>query len=170
MKINAEKLIELLGLVPHQAEGGFFKETYRSIERIPEEGLPPRYRSQRNLGTAILYLLTPESCSLFHRLASDEIFHFYLGDPVTLVLLHPNLLSEHVTLGSDLEGGQKVQCFVPRGTWLGLFLNDGGDYALMGTTVAPGFEYDDFELGDRNTLLSEYPHEAHAIYRLTKEA
>ncbi|HNT33449.1 MAG TPA: cupin domain-containing protein [bacterium] len=168
--MDAKRLIELLGLTPHLAEGGYFKETYRSIERIPEDGLPARFRSARNLATAIFYLLTPDTCSAFHRLQSDEVFHFYLGDPVTLVMLYPNLLSERIVLGSDLESGQSVQCLVPRGTWQGMFLNDGGKFALMGTTVAPGFEFDDFECGDRDILLSEYPQEASAIVRLTRSS
>jgi len=168
--VDAQQVIQLLRLEPHPDEGGFYRETYRSLERISEDALPARFGSMRPFGTAIYYLLTPETFSAFHRLKADEVFHFYLGDLVTMVRLYPNGLSESVVLGQDLEAGQTPQCVVFRGTWQGSYLNEGGRFALLGATVAPGFEFSDFELGDRARLLKEYPNESEAILRLTKLA
>ena len=152
---------------PLRGEGGYYVETYRSREEIVRAALPTRYNSERNFGTAILYLLTPESVSALHRLKSDEIFHFYLGDPVTMLQLHPGGTSEIITLGHDVLSGQRVQVTVPTDTWQGCFLNEGGGFALMGTTVAPGFESADFEAGRQDELLGQYPDQRDLILKLT---
>ncbi|TKJ29791.1 MAG: hypothetical protein CEE40_07430 [Chloroflexi bacterium B3_Chlor] len=165
--ISAEEIIERLGMQPHPEEGGYFAETYKSEELISKLGLPERYPSERAFGTAIFYLLTPDTFSALHRLASDEIFHFYLGDPVTMLQLHPHGSSKVVTLGQDILKGQELQVVVPRGTWQGSFLNEGGEFALLGCTVAPGFEYEDYEAGDREALLEQYPDLSELIIRLT---
>jgi len=133
---------------------------------MPVGSLPGRYKSSRAFSTAIYYLLTPETCSRMHRLRSDEIFHFYLGDPVTMLLLFPDGKSETVTLGQDLSAGQKVQFLVPRLVWQGAFLNAGGRFALLGTTMSPGFDYEDYEAGDRSMLLHVYPDQKEIIERL----
>jgi len=148
-------------------EGGFYRETYRSEEKIPEQGLPARYSSAKSFCTAIYYLLTPETCSALHRLSSDEIFHFYLGDPVSMLLLHPGGGSELITLGRDLGRAERLQAVVPRNTWLGAFLNQGGNFALMGTTVAPGFDFSDYEHGSREELIRQYPDRRELILKLT---
>jgi len=165
--ISADEIIERLGMQPLREEGGYFVETYKSGELISKLGLPERYPSERAFGTAIFYLLTPDTVSALHRLASDEIFHFYLGDPVTMLQLHPDGSSTVVTLGPDILKGQELQVLVPRGTWQGSFLNEGGEFALLGCTVAPGFEYADYEAGDRETLLEQYPDLGELIIRLT---
>jgi predicted cupin superfamily sugar epimerase len=165
--ISAQEIIELLGMQPHPEEGGYFVETYRSQELIPKTGLPDRYPSKRAFGTAIFYLLTPDTCSALHRLGSDEIFHFYLGDPVTMLQLHPDGSSRVLTLGQDILEGQELQVVVPRGTWQGSFLDEGGEFALLGCTVAPGFAYADYEHGFRADLLKEYPDQQELIIRLT---
>jgi predicted cupin superfamily sugar epimerase len=152
---------------PLKGEGGFYAETYRCSERIGEAHLPAGYVGDRSLSSAILYLLTPETFSALHRLKSDEIFHFYLGDPATMLQLHPGGSAEVITLGRDILNGQRVQITVPAGTWQGCFLNPGGRFALMGTTVAPGFEFADFEPADRKTLLKQYPAQKNLILRLT---
>jgi predicted cupin superfamily sugar epimerase len=103
---SAQEIIDALGMQPHREEGGYFVEPYRSEEFIPKAGLPERYPSERPFGTAIYYLLTPDTCSALHRLASDEIFHLYLGDPVTMLQLHPDGSSEVITLGQDILQGQ----------------------------------------------------------------
>ncbi len=167
--ISAEEIIDLLGMQPHPEEGGHFVQTYKSAEMIPKAGLPERYRSRRAFGTAIFYLLTPDTCSALHRLASDEIFHFYLGDPVTMLQLHPDGYSQVVTLGQDIAQGQQLQVVVPSETWQGSFLNEGGEFALLGCTVAPGFEYADYEHGSRGALLKEYPDQQELIIRLTPQ-
>jgi predicted cupin superfamily sugar epimerase len=122
----------------------------------------------RAAGTAIYYLLTPETFSALHRLRGDEVFHFYLGDPVDMLQLSPDGLGKWVTLGSDLESGQQPQVVVPAGVWQGSKLRPGGQYALLGTTMAPGFDVADFELGRREELLAAYPDFAEAIQGLTR--
>lgn len=163
---SVETIIERLGLQPHP-EGGFFRETYRSGESVAPGALPGRYRSSRLLGTAIYYLITPGSFSMLHRVASDEVFHFYLGDPVIQLLLEPGGTSRIQRLGTRLELGEEPQRAVPRGVWQGSILAEGGAFALLGATVAPGFEYEDFEMGNREELLRQYPAEAEWIRRLT---
>jgi uncharacterized protein len=140
MDVNA--LIERLGLQPHPAEGGYFVETYRSVE---------------GHSTAIYYLLTPDTFSAMHRLSSDEIFHFYAGDPVEMLQLLPHGPHRLIVLGSDVLAGQQPQVLVPKGAWQGSRLAAGGEYALLGTTVAPAFRYQDYEHGECNTLIELYP-------------
>ena len=168
--LTAERLIELLGLVPLPVEGGHFRETYVSDESIAAGALPARYGRPKTFGTAIYYLLTsdPDSFSALHRLPTEEVFHFYLGDPVEMLMLHPEGRAELVLLGHGLEAGQHVQHVVPRGVWQGTRLLDGGRFALMGTTMAPGFDRQDFERGDREELIRRYPAEADRIMRLTR--
>lgn len=166
--MTAEELKKLLDLIPLPVEGGYFAETYRSSESVPQAALPSRYGGDRSLGTAIYFLLTLDTFSALHRLKSDEVYHFYLGDPVMMLLLHPNGGSEVVTLGQDIEAGQRVQIVVSRGIWQGSFLQPGGSFALMGTTMAPGFAPADFELGDRSALISAYPDRQSLIERLTR--
>jgi len=165
--VTAEQIIELFGMKPLKGEGGFYAETYRCSERIAEAHLPTGYVGDRSLGSAILYLLTPDTFSALHRLKSDEIFHFYLGDPVTMLQLHPDGSGEVITLGQDILNGQRVQVTVPAGTWHGCFLNPRGKFALMGTTVAPGFESADFQPADTKTLLKQFPAQKDLILRLT---
>jgi predicted cupin superfamily sugar epimerase len=164
---TAQQLIEYLGLQPHPKEGGYFRETYRSADRLSV--LPGRYPSERCAGTAIYYLLTPTTFSALHLLQSDEIFHFYLGDPVRMLQLHPDGRGEEVVLGSDVLAGQRPQVVVPRGVWQGSFLEPGGEFALLGCTVAPGFEYADYVHGKREELIAHYPESERQIKRLTAD-
>ena len=166
---TAAEVIRFFGMKAHPGEGGYYVESYRSGEKIAQTALLTRYRSDRNLGTAILYLLTPDTYSALHRVASDEIFHFYLGDAVTMLQLHPDGSSEVITLGQDILSGQRVQVAVPRDSWQGCFLNKGGKFALMGTTVAPGFETADFEPARRQDLLKRYPSQQNLIIQLTRQ-
>jgi len=138
-------------------EGGFYVETYRCRDKITKANLPAGYLGDRNLSSAILYLLTPDTFSALHRLKSDEIFHFYLGDAVTMLQLHPNGSSDVITLGQNIMAGQRFQVTLPGNSWRGCFLNKPGKFALMGTTVAPGFEFDDYEQADRAKLLEQFP-------------
>ena len=164
---TAEELIALFKLQPHPREGGFFRETYRASEGIEPAGLPVRYGTARAHATAIYYLLTPDTYSALHRLKSDEIFHFYLGDPVRMLQLGPDGKGETILLGPDVLAGQNVQVLVPRGVWQGSFLEPGGRFALLGCTVAPGFEYVDYEEGGQQELLAQYPAFADLIRKLT---
>jgi predicted cupin superfamily sugar epimerase len=169
LRVTPEDIIEFFGMRPLPEEGGYYAETYRSAEKIAGAALPERYGGERSLGTAILYLLTAESFSALHRVRSDEIFHFHLGEPVTMLQLHPDGSSEVVTLGPDILNGQQVQVVVPKGTWQGCFVNEDGSFALLGTTVAPGFEFADFELGSREELLAKYPERRELVLRLTRQ-
>lgn len=165
--LTADQIRAILGLEPHPAEGGYFAETYRATETISGPALPERYGGSRAVATAIYYLLTPETFSEMHRLASDEVFHFYLGDPVEMLQLHPDGRGEVVTLGSDILNGMRPQVVVPAGVWQGARLRPGGAFALLGTTVAPGFEYQDYTSGERDVLLEAYPAFANQIVALT---
>lgn len=165
--MTAEDIIRLLDLKPHP-EGGHYAETYRSKEYMAAEHLPPRYGSDRAFGTAIYYLLTPGAFSAMHRLAGDEIFHFYLGDPVEMLNLYPDGSARSLLLGNDLKAGMSPQAVVPAGVWQGARLVPGGRYALLGTTVAPGFDFADFELGDRPLLAASHPAHAPLIAALTR--
>lgn len=166
--MKAEDIIKQLGLKPHPTEGGYFLETYRSEDIIKKEVLRGRYKADKSAATAIYYLLTPDGHSRMHRLKTDEIFHFYLGDPATILLLYPDGSSELITMGQKISDGQQVQTVIPRDTWIGAYLNKGGEYALFGTTMAPGFDYDDFELGNAEELIEKYPEREELIRRLTK--
>jgi uncharacterized protein len=149
--LTAEDVIRRLSLVPHPAEGGFFRETYRSPH-----------------STAIYYLLAPDTFSAMHRLPGDELFHFYLGDPVEMLQLHPGGRSATVRIGAPTDDGTSPQVFVPGGVWQGCRLIAGGRFALMGTTMAPGFDPEDFELGDRRVLTEGWPQSAAMIAALTR--
>ena len=164
---SAEQIIEHFGMKPLVDEGGYYVETYRCKQQLLQGNTAKGYDGPRSFGTAIFYLLTSETFSAIHRLKSDEVFHFYLGDPVTMLQLHPDGSGEVVTLGHDIAGGQQVQVTVPAGTWQGSVLEPGGRFALMGTTVTPGFEQQDFELGRREKLLEQYPTYGELVMRLT---
>ncbi len=158
--MTADQIIQSLHLKPHP-EGGYYRETYKCATFIPHSN--PR----RVYSTAIYYLLVPGAVSKIHRITADEIFHFYLGDPVTWVLLEPRGNMRKVILGRDIGRGQQLQLAIPAGTWFGGYLSEGGSYGLMGTTVAPGFEFEDFELGVRSELLKAFAEAEKEIIRLT---
>jgi len=164
---SAEEIIRQLNLKPLPGEGGFYRETYRSAEKISREALPGRYKTEKSFGTAIYYLLTPQTCSALHRLPADEIFHFYLGDPVLMLKLNPDGRAEKIILGQEIDKGQFVQTIVPANTWQGCLLREGGRFALLGTTVAPGFDFSDYEAGQRKILLEKYPEYKELIKKLT---
>jgi predicted cupin superfamily sugar epimerase len=157
---TARDIIDLLGLRPLPLEGGYYRETYRSAESFPRGG------TVKSAGTAIYYLLTPDTFSALHRLPTDEVFHFYLGDPVEMLQLPPGGPGNVITLGPDLIAGQRPQVVVPRGVWQGSRLRDGGRFALLGTTMAPGFDFADYEAGDPAALAAAYPAVADFIRRL----
>jgi len=164
--MNAQDIIKALSLKPHPKEGGYYIETYRAEEAVT--GLPGRYpQRSKGFSTAIYYLLTSQTCSRMHRLRSDEVFHFYAGDPVRMLLLFPEGHYELRILGPAILSGQELQVIVPKGVWQGLCLVEGGQFALLGTTVAPAFEYDDYEEGERSLLIEKYPFQKELIIRLT---
>ena len=165
--MTADELKKLLNLEPHPCEGGWFIQTWRTEETIPKSVLPQRYPGERAAGTAIYYLLEPHTFSELHRLASDEIFHFYLGDPVEMLQLWPDGTTRTEILGSNLAAGMHVQLHVPKHVWQGSRLLPGGSFALLGCTVSPGFDYADYETGKRDVLLQEYPQAEATIRALT---
>jgi uncharacterized protein len=164
---TAEDIRKNLKLQPHP-EGGYFVETYRSEYLLAPQALPSGYPDSRSISTAIYYLLTPDGFSAIHRLRGDEIFHFYLGDPVELFQINANGTGEVVILGQDIVSGMKLQHVVPGGAWQGSRLRAGGNYALLGTTVAPGFDYQDFEIGQREELAAEFPEWSQMLIALTR--
>ena len=160
--LTADDVKRLLRLEPLPHEGGFFAETYRSRETLAA-GTLASLDAARPLATAIYYLLEPGAFSAFHRLRADEIYHFYLGDPVELHLLVPDGAARAVRLGRDLTAGERPQAVAPAGAWQGSRLAAGGRWALLGTTVSPGFDYADYERGERLTLAARWPAWADAI-------
>ncbi len=167
--LTAKDIIEKLALKPHPKEGGFYCETYRSTEKIPRDALLGKYSIDKAFSTAIYFLITPDTYSALHRLPTDEIFHFYLGDPVVMLRLYPDGSSELITVGAGIEKGERPQVVVPAGTWQGAFLKPGGRFALMGTTVAPGFDFPDYETGNRSLLIKQYPTRKDLIIKLTPD-
>jgi hypothetical protein len=167
--MTAEEVKRVLGLEAHPREGGWFRETWRAEETMAGSALPERYAGgARPAGTAIYYLLEPETFSEMHRLASDEVFHFYLGDPVEMLQLRPDGTGQRVVLGTDLAAGMSPQTVVPRGVWQGSRLVAGGRLALLGCTVSPGFEYADYETGEREALVRGWGEWAEMVRGLTR--
>ena len=160
--MTATEIKALLQLEPHPLEGGFFRRAYTSPGTVE---LPRGVRAQ---GTAIYYLLEPGTFSEMHCLDSDEIFHFYLGDPVEMLQLYEDGCSAHFTLGPDLAAGQHVQLVVPAGVWQGTRLIGDGKFALLGCTVTPGFDYADYRGASFADLAARWPDEAEAIRTLTR--
>jgi uncharacterized protein len=167
-KLTALEIRQRLNLEPHPIEGGYFVQTYRAAHQLPSHALPPGYAGARAVGTAIYYLLTPETFSAMHRLPGDEIFHFYLGDPVEMLQLPPDGSGETIILGHDFARGMRPQHVVPGGVWQGSGLIPGGEYALLGTTMSPGFDYADYETGLRDQLITLYPQHSARITSLTR--
>ena len=159
--MTADEIRQRLYLEPHP-EGGFYRQTYISADGIE---LP---RGHRAFSTAIYYLLEPGTFSEMHQLDSDEVFHFYLGDPVELLQLYPDGRSALFTLGPDLVAGQQPQLVVSSGVWQGSRLVDGGSFALLGCTVAPGFDFADFRTSSYAELTAQWPHDAAKIRKLTR--
>ena len=160
-------IVRELGLVPLPQEGGLYAETYRSARILPAFAAGPEQKGPRACATAIYYLVTPTRFSALHRVASTEIFHFYLGDPVHMLQLHPGGGASTHVIGPGLAAGQRPQVVAPRGVWQGTRLAPGGRFALLGCTVSPGFDFADYEHGSRAELTRQYPAWAEAIAALT---
>jgi predicted cupin superfamily sugar epimerase len=154
--------IARLALARHP-EGGWYRETYRSAERVEAAALPARFGGARTLGTAIYYLLEAGDRSALHRIKLDEVWHHYAGGAVSLWTLDESGAAREIRLGGDGE----PQVVVPAGVWYSARVADGGTYALMGGTVAPGFEFADFELADRAALSARWPRHRALIEALT---
>jgi predicted cupin superfamily sugar epimerase len=160
--MTAQQIKQHLHLEPHPIEGGHFRRTYTSQLSVELE------RGTRAAGTAIYYLLEPGTFSEMHSLSSDELFHFYLGDPVEMLQLWPDGSSEVVVLGPDLQDGQNVQLLVPAGVWQGTRLIGDGKVALLGCSVTPGFDYADYQNASYAELAAKWPNEMQRIAGLTR--
>lgn len=167
MKETADYWIERLQLSEHP-EGGYFRETYRAEERIKLEHLPDRYKVDHSFSTAIFYLLKGDQVSAFHRLKSDELWNFYAGSSLTLHIILESGAYSQIKLGSNLKKGEIFQAVTPRGSWFGATVNDKSSYSLIGSIVAPGFDFSDFELAERKDLLKQYPQHGTIIGKLTR--
>jgi len=155
---DAALWIRALGLVPHP-EGGYYRETWRSDARDS---------SGRSLATAIYFLLEGTDFSAFHRLDSDEIWHFHAGNPLILTMIAPGGARTDARLGRDPARGEMFQAIVPAGSWFAAALDSPGGWALVGCTTTPGFEFADWELGGRADLLRAYPQHREVIEKLTR--
>lgn len=160
--MTAEEIKKLLNLDPHPIEGGFFRRTYTSTPTLDLA------RGVRPAATAIYYLLEAGTFSEMHLLDSDEMFHFYLGDPVEMLQLFPGGGSSVITLGPDLEAEQHVQVLVPAGVWQGTRLIGDGKLALLGCTVVPGFDFADYRNAGFDELAAQWPEQKERIKDLTR--
>lgn len=160
-------LIEKLQLQPHP-EGGYFAETYRSDATILKNCLPERYTGTRNICTAIYFLLEGTQFSALHRIKSDELWHFYSGSRLIVYVIEPGGILQTIKLGANLAKGDTFQAVVKAGCWFGSKLENPGSFALAGCTVAPGFDFADFEMAERTELLLQYPQHKQIIEKLTK--
>ncbi len=160
--MKAQTLIERFGLVAHP-EGGYYRESYRSDGLIPQSALPGQFTGDRHYSTAIYFLLEKGQYSHLHRIRSDEIWHFYLGGPLRLAMIHPDGRTEEIILGQDVGAGQRLQYAVPAGVWFGATPCAEADFSFVGCTVAPGFDFADFEMGTKPGLTQAYPDAANWI-------
>jgi len=166
MPKNASYWVDKLKLYKHP-EGGYFREVYRSAEVIHKKSLPDRYSGFRNFSTSIYFLLESHDFSAFHRLKSDETWHFYAGSPLTLFIIRPDGKLFEIILGPDPEKGQALQFVVGKNYWFAAKVTQKNSYSLVGCTVAPGFDFDDFELGRKQELVKRFPQHSALIQNLT---
>jgi predicted cupin superfamily sugar epimerase len=161
-----QSLINHYQLLPHP-EGGYFKETYRSVDNIPHAALPEQFPGPRSLSTAIYFLLLKDLFSAFHCIKSDECWHFYEGDSLHVHVLHVNGNYELIQLGRNSANGEVYQAMVPAGAW---FASESkGEYSFVGCTVSPGFDFNDFELAEADKLIAKYPENASLIKQLCRQ-
>jgi predicted cupin superfamily sugar epimerase len=165
--LNAAYWIDHLGLSPHP-EGGYYSATYKSDLTIAATALPPGFHGSRSASTAIYFLLAGNNFSALHRLASDELWHFYAGNSLVVYVIDPQGKLSELHLGNRPEAGEVFQAAVKAGCWFGSRLKDGEGFALVGCTVAPGFEFADFELAKRSELTAAYPQHGRLIAGLTR--
>lgn len=165
--MDAPHFINLLQLQPHP-EGGYFKETYRSSEKIAAEALPQRFTGDRIFCTAIYYLLQQGERSVFHRIKSDECWHFYEGGTLIIHIIENDGNYYQINLGNYLAAGETFQFVVPANTWFASEPAPRSSFSLAGCTVSPGFDFADFEIADKEILLPTFPQHADIIHRLCK--
>jgi len=163
--MTAAELVSQYNLLPHP-EGGWYKENYRSNEIVHGNALPSRFSGDRAFSTAIYFLLETGNFSAFHRIKSDECWHFYAGDPLDLYIIHENGTLEHVIIGNHLDNNEHFQYVVPAGCWFASRPAKESAFSFLGCTVSPGFDFQDFELADKARLISWFPQHASLIESL----
>ena len=154
--ITAKQLIDKYQLIAHP-EGGHYRQTYSSAGKIPKSVLPPAFQNDRFFSTAIYFLLEKNQFSAFHRIAGDELWHFYTGSGLHIYVIHPDGRGEVLKLGDDLENGFAFQHVVPAGAWFASQSSDKNGFSFVGCTVAPGFDFEDFEMANKAEMLRDYP-------------
>jgi predicted cupin superfamily sugar epimerase len=159
--MNGTAIVQKLGLLAHP-EGGFYKETYRSSCSMTTD-----QNTSRNISTAIYFLLENDNISLFHRIQSDELWFFHQGEPLEIVFIKDGVLNT-IILGNSFDNGEVPQATIPANIWFASSVKDQKGYSLVSCTVAPGFDFADFELATRATLLHEFPHLKETIQKYTK--
>ena len=164
---QVKKLIKQFEMQPHP-EGGWYKQTYKSNEQVAAAALPGRFGGDRSFSTAIYFLLEKGNFSAFHRIKSDECWHFYAGDPLLIYIIEQTGELKVISLGSDHESGQSFQYVVPANCWFASRPAPESEYCFVGCTVSPGFEFDDLELADATVLSTIYPQHKHIIIELCR--
>ncbi len=166
-KLSAQQLVNELGLLPHP-EGGYYKETYRSEAQIALNALPSGFKGDRSISTAIYFLIEKQNFSALHKIKSDETWHFYSGDALEVIELNDLGELKKTVVGSDLSNGELFQYTVKANVWFGSRVKSGGEFSLVGCTVAPGFDFEDFEMASREKLSLQFPHHKRIIEELTR--
>lgn len=162
-----DQLIQKYNLESHP-EGGWYNQTYKSGEQIPADALPERFGADRSFATAIYFLLEQGDFSAFHRIKSDECWHFYAGEPLLIYIIDQNGELKIISLGNDFKEGQSFQYVVPANCWFASCPAAGSEYCFVGCTVSPGFEFEDFELASATELTAIYPQHKKIIEQLCR--
>jgi hypothetical protein len=162
-----DELIRQYDLLPHP-EGGYYREQYRSAEQIKKDALPERFSGDRVFSTAIYFLLEQSNFSAFHRIKSDECWHFYVGDTLHVHVIHPTGDYELIRLGQNVQAGEHFQAIVPAGSWFASETAEGGRFSFVGCTVTPGFDFEDFELAKAEELIHQFQDHSLLIKRLCR--
>jgi uncharacterized protein len=171
MKLNhsikdADFLVDYLELEPHP-EGGYFKETYRSKDVIPQSALGAAFSEDHVFSTAIYFLLKSGQVSKFHKIKQDEMWHFYFGSPLRVLFLEDNGNIEEFTLSPEIKSGHVFQALMPANTWIAAYPLEEDSFTLVGCTVSPGFEFSDFTMADRDEMIKKFPQHRELIKNLT---
>lgn len=168
MTSKIKDIISRLDLLPHP-EGGYYKETYRSEGQIKSDSLPSNMKGSRSYCTGIYFLLTSDNFSSFHRIKQDEMWHFYSGSTLLVHVISPEGEYSQIKLGTNLEEGETPQAVVKANSWFGASLKHSDNYALVGCTVSPGFDFMDFELAKYESLANKFPQHSSIIKLLTRQ-
>ena len=166
--MTAQQLINFYNLLPHP-EGGYYKETYKSDEIINRSALPNRFDGDRVFSTAIFFLLERGEFSAFHRIKSDECWHFYSGGTLLVYIIEADGQMEIIRLGNDIENRELFQYVVPANCWFASIPAPESDFSLVGCTVSPGFDFNDFEMAEANKLIELFPQHAEIINALCRQ-